>query len=48
MELSIKDKAMISTRFLRLSSSYLMQNINKSSYHDKETREFSKLSNFKF
>ena len=47
-ELSIKDKAMISTRYLSLSSSYLIQNINKSSYHEKENREFSKLGNFKF
>ena len=47
-DLSLKDKAMISTRYLSLSSSYLMQNINKSSYHEKENREFSKLGNFKF
>ena len=47
-ELSIKDKAMISTRYLSLSSGYLIQNINKSSYHEKENREFSKLGNFKF
>ena len=47
-ELSIKDKAMISTRYLSLSSSYLMLNINKSSYHEKENREFSKLGNLKF
>ena len=47
-DISLKDKAMISTRYLSLSSSYLMQNINKSSYHEKEDREFSKLSNFKF
>ena len=47
-DLSLKDKAMISTRYLSLSSGYLMQNINKSSYNAKENREFSKLSNFKF
>ncbi|RPH07485.1 MAG: hypothetical protein CBC53_001530 [Alphaproteobacteria bacterium TMED93] len=35
-DLSLKDKAMISTRYLSLSSGYLINNINKSSYHIKE------------
>ena len=35
-DISLKDKAMISTRYLRLSSSCLINNINKASYHFKE------------
>ena len=31
-DISLKDKAMISTRYLSLSSGYIMKNINKSSY----------------
>ena len=37
-DISLKDKAMISTRYLSLSSGYIMKNINKSSYHEKEIR----------
>ena len=35
-DISLKDKAMISTRYLSLSSGYLINNINKASYHFKE------------
>tara|TARA_X000000950_G_scaffold168230_1_gene205342 strand:+ start:763 stop:1137 length:375 start_codon:yes stop_codon:yes gene_type:complete len=35
-DISLKDKAMISTRYLRLSSSCLINNINKASYYLKE------------
>ena len=35
-DISLKDKAMISTRYLSLSSGYLINNINKASYHLKE------------
>ena len=35
-DISLKDKAMISTRYLSLSSGYLIKNINKASYHFKE------------
>ena len=35
-DLSLKDKAMISTRYLSLSSGCLINNINKASYHLKE------------
>ena len=45
-DLSLKDKAMISTRYLSLSSSYLIQNINKSSYHEKENKELPSLYKF--
>ena len=41
-EISLKDKAMISTKYLRLSAHYLIQNINKSSYHEKENNKFFK------
>ena len=42
-EISLKDKAMISIRYLSLSSGYLIQNINKSSFHEKENNNFSNL-----
>ena len=45
-DLSLKDKAMISTRYLSLSSGYLMQNINKSSYYEKENKEIPSLYKF--
>ena len=45
-DISLKDKAMISTRYLSLSSSYLIQNINKSSYHEKENKELPSLYKF--
>jgi len=35
-DISLKDKAMISTRYLSLSSGCLINNINKASYHLKE------------
>ena len=41
-DISLKDKAMISTKYLRLSAHYLIQNINKSSYHEKENNKFFK------
>jgi hypothetical protein len=40
-DISLKDKAMISTRYLSLSSSYLINNINKASYHLKENSSLS-------
>ena len=45
-DISLKDKAMISTRYLSLSSGYLIQNINKSSYHEKENKELPNLYKF--
>ena len=42
-DISLKDKAMISTRYLSLSSGYIMKNINKSSYHEKENKELPEL-----
>ena len=45
-DISLKDKAMISTRYLSLSSGYIMKNINKSSYHEKENKELSSLYKF--
>ena len=45
-DISLKDKAMISTRYLSLSSGYIMKNINKSSYDEKENKEFSSLYKF--
>ena len=45
-DISLKDKAMISTRYLSLSSGYIMKNINKSSYHEKENKELPSLYNF--
>ena len=45
-DISLKDKAMISTKYLSLSSGYIMKNINKSSYHEKENKEFSSLYKF--
>ena len=45
-DISLKDKAMISTRYLSLSSGYLIQNINKSSYHEKENKELPSLYKF--
>ena len=41
-DISLKDKAMISAKYLRLSAHYLIQNINKSSYHEKESNKFFK------
>ena len=41
-DISLKDKAMISTKYLRLSAHYLIQNINKCSYHEKENNKFFK------
>ena len=40
-DISLKDKAMISTRYLSLSSGYLINNINKASYHLKENSSFN-------
>ena len=40
-DISLKDKAMISTRYLSLSSGYLIYNINKASYHLKENSSFN-------
>ena len=45
-DISLKDKAMISTRYLSLSSGYIMKNINKSSYHEKENKELPSLYKF--
>ena len=45
-DIPLKDKAMISTRYLSLSSGYLIQNINKSSYHEKENKELPNLYKF--
>ena len=45
-DISLKDKAMISTKYLSLSSGYIMKNINKSSYHEKENKELSSLYKF--
>ena len=45
-DISLKDKAMISTRYLSLSSGYLIQNINKSSYHEKENKKLPSLYKF--
>ena len=45
-DISLKDKAIISTRYLSLSSGYLIQNINKSSYHEKENKELPNLYKF--
>ena len=45
-DISLKDKAMISTRYLSLSSGYIMKNINKSSYHEKENKELPRLYKF--
>ena len=45
-DISLKDKAMISTKYLSLSSGYIMKNINKSSYHEKENKELPDLYNF--
>ncbi len=42
-DISLKDKAVISTRYLSLSSGYIMNNINKSSYHEKENKELPEL-----
>ena len=39
-DISLKDKAMISTRYLSLSSGYIMNNINKNSYNEKENKSF--------
>ena len=39
-DISLKDKAMISTRYLSLSSGCLINNINKASYHLKENSSF--------
>ena len=47
-EISLKDKAMISNKYLSLSSGYLIQNINKSSYYEKENREFIKSGKLTF
>ena len=40
-DISLKDKAMISTKYLSLSSGYLIKNINKYSYHEKENKSFA-------
>ena len=40
-EISLKDKAMISTKYLSLCSGYLIKNINKNSYHEKENKSFT-------
>ena len=40
-DISLKDKAMISTRYLSLYSGYLINNINKASYHLKENSSFN-------
>ena len=40
-DISLKDKAMISTRYLSLCSGYLINNINKASYHLKENSSFN-------
>ena len=40
-DISLKDKAMISTRYLSLSSGYLINNTNKASYHLKENSSFN-------
>ena len=40
-DISLKDKAMISTKYLSLSSDYLINNINKASYHLKENSSFN-------
>ena len=40
-DISLKDKAMISTKYLSLSSVYLIKNINKNSYHEKENKSFA-------
>ena len=40
-DISLKDKAMISTKYLSLSSGYIMKNINKASYHLKENSSFN-------
>ena len=45
-DISLKDKAIISTRYLSLSSGYIMKNINKSSYHEKENKELPSLYKF--
>ena len=45
-DISLKDKATISTRYLSLSSGYIMKNINKSSYHEKENKELPSLYKF--
>ena len=45
-DISLKDKAMISTRYLSLSSGYIMKNINKSSYYEKENKELPSLYKF--
>ena len=45
-DISLKDKAMISTKYLSLSSGYIMKNINKSSYHEKENKELPSLYKF--
>ena len=37
-DISLKDKAMIGTKYLHLSADYLIRNINKSCYHEKENR----------
>ena len=47
-DISLKDKAMISNKYLSLSSGYLIQNINKSSYYEKENREFIKSGKLTF
>ena len=39
-DISLKDKAMISTRYLSLSSGYLIQNINKSSYRERKIKSY--------
>tara|TARA_A100001015_G_scaffold302707_1_gene391249 strand:+ start:410 stop:781 length:372 start_codon:yes stop_codon:yes gene_type:complete len=40
-DISLKDKAMISIKYLSLSSGYLIKNINKNSYHEKENKSFA-------
>ena len=40
-DISLKDKAMISTKYLSLCSVYLIKNINKNSYHEKENKSFT-------
>ena len=40
-DISLKDKAMISTRYLSLSSGCLINNINKACYHLKENSSFN-------
>ena len=40
-DISLKDKAMISTKYLSLTSGYLIKNINKNLYHEKENKSFA-------